>query len=107
MEEIEISGWAALNAIKKVADVVETVGNVHSRHEMSVFCVVEDDYLELYYSDSSNNYLRRYEDEEEFEEAIEKRKEEIGDAPFDGDNYDEDFEEEEEDLGFEDESDEF
>jgi len=105
MEEIEISSWAALNAIKKIADVVETVGDVNSKHEMSVFCVVEDDYLELCYSDSSNNYLRRYEDEEEFEEAIEKRKEEFGDAPYDDDNYDEDFEEE--DLDFEDESDEF
>lgn len=107
MEEIEISSWATLDAIKKAADVVETVGDLHSSHEMSVFCVIEDDYLELCYSDSSTNYLRRYEDEEEFEEAIEERKEEIGEAPYEGDDYDEDFDEEEEDLDFGDESDEF
>jgi hypothetical protein len=107
MEEIEISSWSILEAIKKAADVVETIGDLHSSHYMSVFCVIEDDYLELCYSDTSTNYLRRYEDEEEFEEAIEERKEETGNAPYEDDDDEEDFEEEEEDLDFEDESDEF
>ncbi|HEK85594.1 MAG: hypothetical protein ACPLZD_01980 [Candidatus Saccharicenans sp.] len=106
MEEIEIYSWTTLDAIKKAADIIETVGDLHSDHQMSVFCVIEDDYLELCYSDSSANYLRRYEDEEEFEKAIEERKEELSETSFEDDDYEEDFEEDEE-LDLDDESDEF
>lgn len=107
MEEIEIYSWATLDAIKKASDIIETVGDLHSTHEMSVFCVIEDDYLELCYSDTSNNYLRRYDDEEEFEEAIEERKEELGEGEYEDEDYDEDYEEEEEDLDFEEEEDDY
>lgn len=108
MEEIEIMSWLTLDAIKKskVAEIIETVGNLQTGHYMSVFCVIEDDYLELCYSDTTANYLRRYEDRDEFDAAIEERKEEVGESPYDEDEqteFDEDFEEEEE-LDVEDES---
>lgn len=86
MEEMEITSWAILDAIKKAADIVETVGNLQSEHNMSVFCKIEDDLLELVYSDSAVNYLRRYEDKDEFDEALEERKEDGGEAPYDKDD---------------------
>lgn len=102
MEEIEIMSWLTLDAIKKKAEIVETVGNLQTGHSMSVFCIIEDDYLELYYSDSAANYLRRYEDREEFDLALEQRKEEAGEAPYDEEEhgYEEDYEEEEEEEEF-------
>lgn len=97
MEEIEITSWLTLDAIKKKAKTVETLGNLQTGHSMSLFCRIEDDFLELVYSDSTANYLRRYEDKDEFEEAIDKRKEEDGETPFEEDHeFEEDFEEEEE-----------
>jgi hypothetical protein len=96
MEEIEIASWVSLDAVKKAADVVESIGNLQTGHSMSVFCIIEEDYFELCYSDSAANYLRRYEDRDEFEAALEERKEETGEAPYEEDNdYDEDDEEEE------------
>lgn len=76
---------------------------------MSVFCQIEDDYLELLYSDSAANYLRRYEDKDEFEVAIDERKEEDGETPFEEDHeFEEDYEEEEEEeFKIEDESDSY
>jgi len=108
MEEIEIASWNTLDAIKKAARVVETVGNLQTGHSQSVFCVIEDDFLELYYSDSSSNYLRRYDDREEFEIAIEKQLEDDGAARFEEEDYEEDEEKEEvEGLDIEDDSDHF
>jgi len=100
MEEIEITSWVTLDAIKKKAEIIETIGNLQTGHSMSVFCQIEDDYLELVYSDSTANYLRRYEDKGELEEAAERRKEEDGEAPYEGDNdLEEDYEEEEGEEG--------
>jgi hypothetical protein len=110
MEEIEIISWLTLDAIKKKAKVLETVGNLQTGHSMSVFCIIEEDYLELYYSDSAGNTLRRYEDREELNLALEERKEEDGETPFDEDerDYDEDDgDDEEEGLEAEDESEVF
>jgi len=110
MEEIEIMSWLTLDALKKKAEVVETVGNLQTGHSMSIFCIIEDDYLELCYSDSAANYLRRYEDREEFDLALEQRKEETGEAPYEEEEhaYEEDYEEEEEEeLDAEDESDSY
>jgi hypothetical protein len=98
MEEIEITSWITLDAVKKKSEILETVGNLQAGHSMSVFCKIEDDYLELVYSDSTANYLRRYEDKDELEAAIEQRKEEDGEA-----RYEEDHEFEEDDKEDEDE----
>lgn len=101
MEEIEITSWLTLDAIKKTAEIVEKVGNLQTGHNMSVFCKIEDDYLELCYSDTASNYLRRYEDKDELELALEQRKEEEGEAPYDEDhNFEENFEEEDKSDNF-------
>ncbi|MFQ5722482.1 MAG: hypothetical protein ACE5GI_08310 [Candidatus Aminicenantales bacterium] len=96
MEEIEVSSWLTLDALKKDADIKEKVGNLQTGHFLSVFCVIEDDYLELCYSDSASNYIRRYEDKEEWKAAIEKRMEEEGEIPYEEDQgYGENYEDEE------------
>ncbi len=110
MEEVEILSWLTLDAIKKAADVVETVGDLQSGHAKSVFCVIEDDYLELYYSDTASNFLRRYENKDEFEVALLERKEEVGETPYEEEPaLEEEFEEEEkeEEFDVEDESEKF
>jgi hypothetical protein len=95
MEKIEVASWLTLDALKKAAAVVETVGNLQTGHSMSVFCTIEEDYLELHYSDSAANCIRCYEERDEFEEALKERKEEVGEAPYD-EEEDIDFEEDEE-----------
>ena len=101
MEEIEISSWLTLDAIKKAASVVEQVGNLQTGHYTSVFCRIEEDFLELCYSDSAANYLRRYEDKDEFEQALEQRKEEEGETSFEEDrNFEENYEEEDKSDNF-------
>ena len=60
MEEIEIRSWLTLDAIKKEATIIETLGDLQTGHCMAVFCVIEDDFLELCYSDSISNFLRRF-----------------------------------------------
>jgi len=82
MEEIEITSWLTLDAIKKETTIIETLGNLQTGHCMAVFCFIEDDFLELCYSDSISNFIRRFEDREEFELGLEKRKEEFGEARF-------------------------
>jgi hypothetical protein len=110
MEEMEITSWVTLDAIKKskAAEIVESVGNLQTDHSMSVFCVLEEDFLELCYSDSAANSIRRYEDRDEFEEALEERKEDAGEAPPEEEedrDYDEDEEDEDEaEFDVEDES---
>ncbi len=94
MEEIEVSSWLTLDALKQVGEIKETLGNLQTEHAMSVFCEIEDDYLELYYSDSASNFIRRYENKEEFMMALEKRMEEAGEALYEENlNYEESYEE--------------
>jgi hypothetical protein len=83
MEELEISSWLILDAIKEIAEITDTIGDLQSGHWQSVFCKVEDDYLELSYIDTASSFLRHYEDKEEFEVALEKRREEVGETSFD------------------------
>ena len=85
MEEIEIMSWLTLDALKKEATIIETIGDLQTGHCMAVFCIIEDDFLELCYSDSISNHVRRFEDREEFEISLEKRKEEFGEASFEDD----------------------
>jgi DNA-directed RNA polymerase delta subunit len=102
MEEMEVTSWLTLDAIRKTksAEIVETVGNLQTGHSKSVFCIIEDDYLELCYSDAAANTIRRYQDRDEFDEALEERKEDDGESPLDsnGDKDLDEDEEEEEDL---------
>lgn len=103
MEEIEIYSWATLDALKKVADIIETVGSLNESHQMSVFCLIEDDYLELCYTDSASSFLRHFQDEVEFAETIEERKIEIETGLYEADIY----EDEEEIPDSEDDSEKF
>jgi hypothetical protein len=98
MEELEITSWLTLDAIKKskAAEIVESVGNLQTDHSMSVFCVIEEDYIELCYSDSATNSIRRYEDRDEFDEALEERKQDAGEKHYEEDEV-RDFDEDEED----------
>lgn len=101
MEEMEVTSWLTLDAIKKSksVEIVETVGNLQTGHGISVFCIIEEDFLELCYSDSAVNTIRRYEDRDEFNKALEERKEDDGEAPNEDNgnkDYDEDDDEEEE-----------
>tara|TARA_B100000315_G_C14113120_1_gene379033 strand:+ start:222 stop:554 length:333 start_codon:yes stop_codon:yes gene_type:complete len=96
MEEIEVSNWMTLNALKDEVEIVDTVGNLQSGSLKSIFCTIEEDCMELLYSDTGSNFIRRFEDKEEFQSALEKRKEEIGETPFEKDpSFNEDFEGEE------------
>ncbi len=110
MEEIEIMSWLTLDAIKKGSETMESVGDLQTGHCMSVFCKIEDDYLELCYSDTASNFLRRYEDKDEFQLALERRKEEVGETPYDEDKgFEENFAEEdlEDEFGSDEESENF
>ena len=108
MEEIEITSWLTLDAIKKEATIVETLGDFQTGHCTAVFCFIEDDFLELCYSDSISNFLRRYEDREEFELGLEVRKEEFGEASFkDEMDIEEDFDSENSEEDFTEDSDSF
>jgi hypothetical protein len=92
MEEIEITSWLTLDAIKKEATIIETLGDFQTGHCTSVFCFIEDDFLELCYSDSISNFIRRYEDREELELGLEKRKAEFEEVIFEEEiEVDEDF----------------
>lgn len=107
MEEIELLSWMTLDALNHAAEVIEKVGNLQSGHTMSVFCQIEEDYLELCYSDTASNFLRRFEDREELDLALEKRKEETGDAPYEEDlSFDDAFTDDDEEEDFS-ESEEF
>jgi len=95
MQEIEIMSWLTLDAIKNTAKTAETVGNLQTGHCKYIFCKIEDYYLELYYSDTASNFLRRYENKHEHDDALEKRKKEEGEAPFVEDQgYEDAFEDE-------------
>ena len=83
MDQIEVVSWKTLNAIKQVAKIEEVLGDLDTNEQMAVFCTIEDDYLELYYSELESNYIRHFEDEEEFSKYIEMRKNEFGEEDFD------------------------
>jgi hypothetical protein len=105
MEDIEISSWLILDAIKEIGEVVEEVGDLQTGHWKSIFCIIEDDQIELGYMDTASSFLRVFEDKEEFELAIERRREDVGDAPFEEPGFDDSFagdEEEEEDFDYDD-----
>jgi hypothetical protein len=96
MEEMEVTSWITLDAIRKSksAEVVETVGNLQTGHSKSVFVVIEDDYLELVYSDAASNTIRRFDDRDEFDEAVEERKADDGEVHL-ADNGDQEYDKDE------------
>jgi len=88
MEQLEVISWKTLDAIKQAASkVVEIIGDLDTDEQMSVFCNIEEDYLELFYSELDSNFIRHFEDEEEFFKYIGMRKSELGEEDFDSLDY--------------------
>jgi predicted RNA-binding protein with EMAP domain len=93
MEQIEVISWKTLDALKQTANnTYDTIGNLDTNEQMSVFCAIEDDFFELYYSELESNYIRHFEDEDELLKYKEQRKEQLGEEDFSTDYYDEDSE---------------
>jgi hypothetical protein len=101
MEQIEVISWKTLDAIKQASHILETVGDLDTNEQMAVFCSIEEDFFELYYSELESNYIRHFEDEEEMYKYLDLRKNEFGEEDYDTvDYYDDDddsFDESEED----------
>ena len=88
MEQLEIISWRILDAIKNSASkTYEVIGDIDTNEQMSVFCQVDEDYIELYYSEVESSFIRHFEDEDEFFSAIEERKEEFGEEEFGSPEY--------------------
>lgn len=88
MEQLEIISWKILDALKNsTSKIYKTIGDIDTDEQMSVFCQIEEDYLELFYSEVESSYIRRFDDEDEFFSSIDGRKEEMGEEDFDTLNY--------------------
>ncbi len=88
MEQMEVISWKTLDALKQAATHVEEIlGDLDTHEQMSVFCSIEEDYLELYYSELEGNFIRHFEDEEEMLKNISLRKNEFGESDFDPVDY--------------------
>lgn len=104
MEQLEVLSWKTLDALKDAATkIVEIIGDLDAFEHMSIFCQIDDDYMELYYSELDSNYIKHFEDEEEFSKSLTIRKKEFGEEDFDSmDYYDENnnFDDENSDENF-------
>ena len=101
MEQIEVISWKTLDAIKQASThLFDTIGDLDTTEQMAIFCAVEEDFFELYYSELENNYIRHFEDEEEMYRHIELRKNEFGEDDFDSEDFyeEETFEDADEDY---------
>jgi hypothetical protein len=95
MEQVEIISWNTLDALKDSATkIVKIMGDIDTNEQMAIFCFIDEDFLELYYSGLESNYIRHFEDEEEFYKYIELRKNEFGEEDFDSIEYFEDDDDE-------------
>ncbi len=92
MEQLEVISWKMLDALRNSATkTFKTIGDIDTDEQMSVFCQIEEDFIELYYSETESSYIRRFDDEDEFFSSIEGRKEQMGEEDFDTlDFYDDD-----------------
>lgn len=102
MEQIEVMSWKTLDAIKQAAQVFDTMGDLDTNEQMAIFCSIEEDFFELYYSELESNYIRRFEDEEEMYKYLDIRKNEFGEDEYEMDYYDEEDEDFDEDEGYSD-----
>jgi hypothetical protein len=116
MQQIEVISWKTLDALKQAATHIEEIlGDLDTNEQMAVFCSIEEDYLELYYTELEGNYIRHFDDEEEMLKSLTERKTELGEEEYDLDYLEEeteyDEENEEDYTGYkirdEDEEDEF
>ena len=88
MEQIEVISWQTLNALKESATkIIEIISDLDTDDHMSVFLKIEEDFLEIYYSEIDSNYIRHFDDEDELYKFIEERKNELGEDKFDTIDY--------------------
>ncbi len=88
MEQIEVMSWLTLDALKESATkTFETISDLDTDDHMSIFFKIDEDYLEIYYSEVESNYIRKFDDEDEFYKFIEERKNELGEDKFDTIDY--------------------
>ena len=87
MEQIEVISWKTLDAIKQAAHILETLGDLDTNEQMAIFCSIEEDFFELYYSELESNYIRHFEDEDELYKFLDIRKNEFGEEDFDTVEY--------------------
>jgi hypothetical protein len=87
MEQIEVISWKTLDALKQGANIIETIGDLDTNEQMAIFCAIEEDFFELYYSELESNYIRHFEDEDEIHKYMEIRKNEFGEEEFDDVDY--------------------
>jgi hypothetical protein len=93
MEQIEVISWKTLDALKHAAThVEEIIGDLDTNEQMAVFCSIDEDFIELYYSELEGNYIRHFESEEEMVKHLTLRKSEFGEGEFDSADYYEDEE---------------
>jgi hypothetical protein len=84
MKQLEVLSWKTLDALKDAATkIVEVIGDLDAFEHMSIFYQIDDDYMELYYNELDSNYIRHFEDEEEFSKYLTIRKNEFGEEDFD------------------------
>ncbi|MCP4149411.1 MAG: hypothetical protein GY757_16810 [bacterium] len=84
MEQLEVISWKTLDALKQAATNIEDViGDLDTNEQMAVFCSIDEDYLELYYTEMEGNYIRHFEDEDEMIQYINRRKNEFGEDDYD------------------------
>ncbi len=87
MEQIEVISWKTLDAVKQASHILETIGDLDTNEQMAIFCSIEEDFFELYYSELESNYVRHFEDEEEMYKYLDIRKNEFGEENFDSVDY--------------------
>jgi hypothetical protein len=88
MEQIEVMSWQTLDALKESATkTIEIISDLDTDDHMSIFMKIDEDYLEIYYSEVDSNYIRRFDDEDEMYRFIEERKNELGEDKFDTIDY--------------------
>ena len=88
MQQIEVSSWKTLDALRNGSTQIHrTIGDLDTNEQMAVFCSLEDDFLELYYSELETNYIRHFDDEDDMHKHIENRKDEFGEEDFGSPEY--------------------
>ena len=91
MEQIEVMSWKTLDALKQAAThVEEALGDLDTNEQMAVFLMIDDDYIELYYSELEGNFIRHFDDEEEMLKYLTLRRTEFGESDYDPVDYYED-----------------
>jgi len=93
MEQIDIQSWDLLDLIRDNADeIIEEIGTIDVDGRMYVYCLLGEDYFELYYNEEDISHVRYFAGEEDMRKALTAIKEEFFPKDFDDEEF---FEEDE------------